>query len=162
MPCYGVQIPLNKLLTFVHFIANKFNITRINISGGEPLLHPEIGHIIIQCMSYVEHDKIWLYSNLIKNLIFNAYVMEEFGEIHANVILGAGLDIHVPSKKVDMIHFLKLVPHGRAEEWKTVPMKVSGNFEVSEHDCTACSHVLLQADGKIVDAPCKKSYGETK
>jgi hypothetical protein len=155
----GNIITLPEVVTFLSYIRSKFNIIQLNVSGGEPLLNPEIGHILIQSTEFVIGANIWLYTNLIKNLIFNSYVRPEFGEIHANVPLGAGLDVHVP-EKVNYIHFLKLVPHGRAKDWEQIPMKVSGNFEVSEHTCETCNHILLQADGKIVDAPCKKEYDE--
>jgi len=29
-----------------------------------------------------------------------------------------------------------------------------------DNNCDTCQHTLLQADGKIVEAPCKKDYDE--
>ena len=129
-------------------------IVKINVTGGECLLHPDIGHILLSCYEYTPN--VWVYTNLVRNLIFNSRVVREIGEIHANVCIGPGIDAHIPENKIDMIHLLRLVHQGRAKDWKAVPIKVSGNFERSEHDCETCNHIYLQADGQIVGAPCKK------
>ena len=44
------------------------------------------------------------------------------------------------------------MPTGRGKNIKPVDMKLSGE------DCANCNHKVLQANGKIVDAPCKKDY----
>ena len=131
-------------------------ITKINVTGGEPLLHPDVGHILLWCYEYTPN--VWLYTNLVRNLIFNSRVVREIGEIHANVCIGPGMDVHIPENNVDMIHLLRLVRQGRAKDWKEVPIKVSGNFGQSEHDCATCNHIYLQSDGRVVQSPCKKNH----
>lgn len=154
----GEHLPsevIDEFFDYVKYI-RKRPIKRINVTGGEPLFHPAIGAILIECYSIT--DNVWIYTNLIRNLIFNTQVVREIGEIHANVCVAPGMDAYVPARKVDMIHLLKLIRQGRAKDWVEVPVKVSGNFERSEHDCEDCDHIYLQADGTIVEAPCKKTY----
>lgn len=135
------------------FLARQLKISRINISGGEPLAHPEFYKILQLSYSYTPN--VWIYTNAIKNIIYNTDVIREVN-VHANVCLTPGKDVYLP-KKADQIHLLKLIPQGRAKHMDSGNFHVSGNLK----DCKACAnckHLLLQADGKIVEAPCKKDY----
>lgn len=151
LPFWAIETVFDKVLKQE---APYNEIVKINVTGGECLLHPDIGHILLYC--YQHTPNVWVYSNLVRNLIFNSRVVKEIGEIHANVCIAPGTDIHIPKNKVDMVHLLKLIHQGRAKDWEAVPVKVSGNFERSEHDCESCNHIYLQADGRVVGAPCKK------
>lgn len=128
-------------------------IDRINISGGEPLAHPEFYIILELCYSYT--NNVWVYTNIIRQLIYNTTVLDEV-KVEANVCLVPGKEVYIP-KNADKVHLLQLVPQGRAKDIKPAKFHVSGNI-IGEHKCVECKHSLLQADGKIVDAPCKKEY----
>lgn len=62
-----------------------------------------------------------------------------------------GRSVYLP-KNANSIHLLKLIPQGRAKNMKPVNISLSGN------DCANCNHIVLQANEKIVQAPCKKEY----
>lgn len=139
--------------TIEKFLKAVDNITRINISGGEPLSHPDFYKIIKLCESYC--DEVWTYTNALKRIIYNADVLKEI-EIHANVCLVAGRNHYIP-KNVDKTHVLKLIHQGRAKKLPEQNVVVSRNFWDIDA-CDSCQHLLLQADGNIVKAPCKKTY----
>jgi len=128
---------------------------RINISGGEPLAHPEFYAILQLCYCYTYN--VWVYTNALKKIIYNTDIVDEI-EVHANVCLVPGKHVYLP-KNVDQVHLLKLVKQGKAKDMDDGNFSVSGNLRGCDA-CGQCDHVLLQADGKIVDAPCKKEYDE--
>ena len=128
-------------------------ITRINISGGEPLAHPDFYKILQTCCDITPN--VWVYTNALKNIIYNADIIREV-KVHANVCLVPGQHVYLP-KNADQVHLLKLINQGRAEYMDGGNFSVSGNLKGC-NACKECDHVLLQADGKIVDAPCKKDY----
>lgn len=128
-------------------------IDRINISGGEPLSHPEFYRILQ--LAYTYTDNVWVYTNAIRQLLYNTTVLDEV-KVEANVCLMPGEKVYIP-EKADKVHLLQLVPQGRAKNIKPANFHVSGNI-IGEHKCAECKHSLLQADGKIVEAPCKKEY----
>jgi hypothetical protein len=76
--------------------------------------------------------------------------------VHANVCLVPGKHVYLP-KKADKVHLLKLVPQGKAENMDAGNFSVSGNLKGC-NACSDCEHILLQADGKVMEAPCKKDY----
>ena len=129
------------------------DIERINISGGEPLSHPDFYEILMFCYSIT--DNVWIYTNTIRQIIFNSDIVKEL-KVEANVCVIGGKEIYIP-KNVDRVHLLKLIRQGRAKDYTKQNVTVSSNF-LAERDCSSCNHVLLQADGKIVEAPCKKKY----
>jgi len=136
-----------------NFLMVQLNIDRINISGGEPLAHPDFYKILQLCYTYT--DDVWVYTNALKKIIYNTDVIEEI-EVHANVCLVPGENVYLP-KNVDKVHLLKLIPQGRAENMDAGNFHVSGNLRGC-NACAECKHLLLQADGKIMEAPCKKDY----
>lgn len=128
-------------------------ISRINISGGEPLAHPDFYKILQACYGFT--DNVWVYTNALKKVIYNTDVIDEI-EVHANVCLVPGKKVYLP-EKADKIHLLKLIPQGKAEGMNVGNFHVSGNLRGC-NACADCKHLLLQADGKIMEAPCKKDY----
>jgi hypothetical protein len=137
------------------FLETVLKIDRINISGGEPLAHPDFYKILQLCYSYTEN--VWVYTNALKQIIYNADIIREI-KVHANVCLVPGQHVYLP-KNVDQVHLLRLINQGRAEYMDVGNFSVSGNLKGCDA-CKECLHVLLQADGKIVSAPCKKDYNE--
>jgi molybdenum cofactor biosynthesis enzyme MoaA len=126
-------------------------VTRINISGGEPLAHPNFYDILCYCEAAFEDVRV--YSNAIKKLHYNTDVIKEV-ETHAHVCIARGKEVFIP-KNADKIHFLKLMNQGKAKDMNPV-----GSVTMSGDNCKECDHLLLQADGKVVNAPCKKNYEE--
>ena len=128
-------------------------VDRINISGGEPLSHPEFYRILSVCKMFTPN--VWVYTNAITQLLYNTTVIDEV-KVEANVCLVPGEKVYIP-KNADKVHLLQLVPQGRAKDMKPAKFHVSGNI-IGEHKCAECKHMLLQADGKVMEAPCKKDY----
>ncbi len=128
-------------------------IDRINVSGGEPLSHPDFYRILNACKMFT--DNVWVYTNAITQLLYNTNIIDEV-KVEANVCLVPGESVYIP-KNADKVHLLQLVPQGRAKDMKPAKFHVSGNI-IGEHKCAECNHMLLQADGKVMQAPCKKDY----
>lgn len=143
----------NQVEIFLRETANKEKIDRINISGGEPVSHPDFYPILQLCKTYTPN--VWVYTNAITKIIYNTTIVEEI-RVEANVCLVPGTEVYIP-ENADKVHLLQLVPQGRAKNMKPAKFHVSGNI-IGEHKCAECKHKLLQADGKIVSAPCKKEY----
>lgn len=142
-------------------------ITRINISGGEPLAHPDLYKILKKCYSLTPN--VYLYTNMVRNIIYNANVAYKRDggycrkvNVEANVLIVPGEEIYIPDN-VDKVHLLKLTKSGRANPPIKPEITASHNFfdKSCEHDCEHCNNRVLQADEKIVPAPCKKEYGKT-
>lgn len=130
-------------------------IDRINISGGEPLAHPNFYEILKVCESFSEN--VFVYTNAITNLIYNSDIVSEVN-VESNVCLVPGSSVYIP-KNANKVHLLQLIPQGRAKGMKPANLKASGNIAGSDcGSCAECKHSLLQADGKVVAAPCKKDY----
>lgn len=139
------------------FLSRKGQISRINISGGEPLSHPQFYSILQLCKKYT--DDVWVYTNAITQLIYNTDIIKEL-KVEANVCLMPGREVYIP-KSADKVHLLQLISQGRAKNIKPVKFHTSSNIlagDDCDHDCGTCKHTLLQADRKIVEAPCKKDY----
>jgi len=116
---------------------------RIIISGGEPLLHPEIGEIILFCRTI--SDDVVIYSNLITHLVYNANVID-------GVYLECNLSI---PENVDKIHILKRVNQGR--EKMRPEVKLSKNF--NSKGCN-CNNIVLLSSGDFAPSACRKDIGE--
>ena len=124
---------------------------RVNISGGEPLAHPDFYQILRFCKDRT--DDVWIYTNAIEKMRYNTSVLKEV-IVEANVCLVPGREVYIP-QKADKVRLLQLVPTGRAENMKPANIHVSGNIR---EGCKGCNHFVLQADGQVVEAPCKKNY----
>lgn len=129
-------------------------IDRINISGGEPLSHPDFYRILKLCESYT--DNVWVYTNVLKQIIYNTDIVKEI-KVEANVCLTPGREVYIP-KNAGKVHLLQLVSQGRAKDMKPANIKVSGNIPRNNCSCDSCDHILLQANRNRVSAPCKKDY----
>lgn len=134
------------------FLGQHQEVDRINISGGEPLSHPEFYEILKYCRIFT--DNVWVYTNALDRIIYNTDVIQEI-RVEANVCLKPGTYVYLPAH-ARKIHLLQLVKQGKAKDMSV------GNYHVSSNitgcGCDNCSHALLQANGKIVPAPCKKDY----
>lgn len=133
----------------INFLQDQSDITRINISGGEPLAHPDFYQILMYC--YTLCDDVRVYTNAIKHIMFNADVLKKV-TVSANVCIMPGADNFIPD--VENIHLLRPVKQGNLE-------KDFINKITLSHDCKTCGgckHILLQADGRVVASPCKKDY----
>lgn len=116
---------------------------RINLSGGEPIAHPDFYAIYRYCEKHA--DDVAVYSNLITHLIYNAHVID-------GVYLEANLTV---TPETDKIHILRRVKQGK--EANRPEVKLSRNHC---EDCS-CDHRVLRYDGKVVRTPCAK-YEEIK
>lgn len=134
------------------FLEKLTEIKRINISGGEPLAHPEFYRILQLCYSITEN--VWVYTNALRQIKYNTHVFKEIN-VEANVVVVPGEACYI-SKKVKS-NLLKFIPQGRGERLACPPIKVSRNF-YDPNGCDSCDHVLLQANGEVVNAPCVKEY----
>lgn len=126
---------------------------RINISGGEPLAHPDFYLILKACQSRTKN--VWVYTNALEQIKYNARVLNNGINVEANICLSSKcFDNPIKVNEGTKINLLKFVPKGRGENLKEISIHVSGNMR----DKCPCEHVLLQADGQIAKAPCQKNY----
>jgi hypothetical protein len=137
--------PIDKQKVF-DFINNRRDITRINISGGEPLSHPDFYEILVYCNEICEDVRV--YTNAIKHIMFNADILDKV-TVSANVCLIPGTQNFIPD--VENIHLLKPVKQGNLKKG------FKNKITLSHSNCTNCGHEILQRDGKITK-PCKKEY----
>ena len=147
----GKHIPYSDIYDFLQKCPT---IKRINISGGEPLSHPEFYKILKLCDQYT--NEVWVYTNDIKNIRYNSDVVKEI-RVEANVCIIPGRSVYIP-KTADKIHLLQLTKSGRAKNMEPTKLKASSNIE--KDNCNTCNHILLQADGNVVNSPCVKCYKE--
>jgi organic radical activating enzyme len=136
---------------------NKFDqgkITRINISGGEPLSHPDFYEILSLCKAYTKN--VWVYTNAVPQIMYNTDIVKEI-KVEANVCLVPGKKVYIP-KDASKVHLLQLVKQGRASNMDPANITASGNIPRNECMCEECDHIVFQADRKVVGPPCKKTY----
>lgn len=134
------------ILQIEKFLKSFVFLDRINISGGEPLSHPDFYRILKLCESMSPDVRV--YTNAFKHIVFNAHIISEV-KTTANVCVIPGKSLTIP--KANHVNFLKLIPQGRAKNMN--PTSISS----SQSNCSNCIHKLLQSDGKITK-PCKKEY----
>lgn len=147
----GTHLSLNAVRQFLE-TRSIAGTDRINISGGEPLAHPRFWDILQLCKTLTAD--VWVYTNALEQIRYNATVIPEI-RCDANVCLVPGRSAYIPVT-ADKVHLLQLVTHGRASGMRPAKVHVSGN--IASHNCKECYHAVLQADGQIVNAPCKKRY----
>jgi len=140
----GEHLSISVIRKFIESLSPPPDI--INISGGEPLTHPNFYEILALAKQYA--PEVWVYTNALTHIRFNSDILPDGITCHANVILKPGSRI----PKADGVHFLRLINQGRAKNLPEMKYKVSGE------DCKNCDHTVLQADGKVVLAPCRKEY----
>jgi len=144
----GLHIDIEKIKQFLFNYNSILATDRINISGGEPLSHPKFYKILQLCKQLT--PDVWVYTNAINQIRYNTSVIPEI-KVEANVCLMPGEEVYIP-KNANKVHLLQFIPTGRGRNIKSIDVKLSGE------NCSECNHKVLQADGKIVDAPCKKDY----
>jgi len=104
-----------------------------------------------------EGRKSQAYTNMIDVLLYNTDKVKDI-EVEANVCAVGGRNIYLPKPIINVkTHLLKLVHQGRAKDLPEQDIVVSRNFWDISH-CDECDHILLQADGRVVKAPCLKEY----
>jgi organic radical activating enzyme len=113
---------------------------RINISGGEPLAHPDFYYILQLCKKHA--SAVAVYTNALSWICYNATVLQSGVRVDANIPISAG---------TDTVHILKKISQGR--ESKRPEVKFSHNWT---DECNNCGHKVLRADGKEVPSPCNK------
>lgn len=116
----------------------------INISGGEPLAHPDFYRILELCKNNVKprNGRVWVYTNAIPGIMFNANVIPEV-PVHANLFT---------ADNTEQIHILKPVNQGRQADRPKV--SYSCNYDGK---CDAdCGHQITMPDGSVHSAPCRK------
>jgi len=153
-PTETEKLSVNEIHDLLRSVATSDGIDRINISGGEPLSHPDFYQILCLCKRFT--GEVWVYTNAFTHIMYNTDIVKEI-KVEANVCITPGKDVYIP-KDADKVHLLQLVEQGRAKGIKPAKLHASGNIERSNCDCSNCQHVLLQADKKVVKAPCKKDY----
>ena len=131
--------------------ANAIVFERINISGGEPLAHPDFYKILQLCNKL--SNNVVVYTNAIKTIAYNTAVIKELN-VKANVCLIPASDVYIP-KGSFKIHLLKFISQGRGKSIQEVNMSCSSNLCGSEK-CESCTNLTLKANGEIVPCPCKK------
>ena len=144
----GTHINIETIKQFLYNYNSILATDRINISGGEPLSHPKFYEILQLCKQLT--PDVWIYTNELTQIRYNTSVIKEI-QVEANVCLMPGEDVYIP-KNAHNVHLLQFVPTGRGKNIKSIDVRLSGE------NCIECNHKVLQADGKIVDAPCKKDY----
>lgn len=127
---------------------------RINISGGEPLSHPQFWEILQHCKSIT--TDVWVYTNALSQIRHNTSVTPEI-TVEANVCLVPGKPAYIPVN-ASKVHLLQLIPQGRAKGMKAANIHVSGNLRSG---CQDCNNSVLMANGIIAEAPCKKGCKQT-
>lgn len=150
--CSSDATPEGKHLPFEeikNFIEKYSNIDVINISGGEPISHPEFYKILEYCKTRARF--VWVYSNAIEHLAYNTHVIKEVN-IRANVCLTPSTEVYIP-KGSFQVNLLKFVSQGRGKNIEEVKVHCSGNLL---HKCETCNNPTLKSDGSIALSPCKK------
>ncbi|HDO23619.1 MAG TPA: radical SAM protein [bacterium] len=114
---------------------------RINVSGGEPLSHPDFYKILIFCKRHVAPRTgfVAVYTNAIECIMYNA-----------NILPGVRVEANLPMlPNVNKLHVLKMIPQG--SEAKRPDMHYSKNWNDKN-----CNHDVVKANGKIGLSPCDK------
>ena len=112
---------------------------RINISGGEPLSHPDFYIIYKYCKEHA--TDVMVNTNLLTHICYNS-----------NIIDGIYIETNISMlPNVSKVHILKRVEQGK--EAKRPEVVYSGNWT---GDCAGCDNEVMKPDGSIVKSPCKK------
>ena len=139
--------------------AKEDGVSIIHVSGGEPLVHNDIGWILLEAR-HVFGRGVVLHSNLVPQIAYNPNVLE-------------GVDVHcyMTPKDIDTVHVLKRIRQGRearapisrlleadfrrVREGKEPRVHCSSNWR---HRCAGqCGHLVVRADNTVVAGPCMKT-----
>ena len=124
--------------SFILKFLRRKRFDRINISGGEPLAHPDFYKIFNWCKH--RSDDVVVYSNLITHRIYNAHVID-------GVYLEADITV---TPETDKIHVLRRVKQGK--EANRPEVYLSRNHT---ENCE-CEHKVIRPNGIITKTPCNK------
>lgn len=113
-------------------------LDKINLSGGEPLAHPDFYAILI--LSQKSAKSVVVYTNALIHICFNAHIIDGI-RVEANVTL---------TDNVSKVHVLKRVAQGR--EASRPEVVFSRNWE---EDCF-CNHRVMKPNGELTRSPCDK------
>ncbi len=144
----GKHLNFKTIQTFINTFTE---IDRINVSGGEPLSHPDFWKIL--CLCYEKTENVWVYTNMIKGIKYNSDIINDI-KIEANVCLCPGKRIYIPDTS-HTVNLLPFVSQGRGKNIRPVKLYIARSLTGG---CDFCNHYLLQSDGKVVSSPCKKEY----
>ena len=117
--------------------------TRINLSGGEPLAHPDFWRILQLCHRHAKD--VVVYTNALTHIRYNSSVIDGI-YIEANITL-------LP--ETSAVHILKRVEQGR--EARRPEISFSRNWA---EECS-CGHRVLRPDGTLGRTPCNKYTAPT-
>lgn len=143
----GAHLAIEEIEKFLEQYQDGMNVERINISGGEPLAHPDFYKILKMCEIIAP---VTVYTNALTSIRYNTDVIKEI-DVTANVILLPGHEVYLPVNARET-HLLKPIKHGRFSG------DTSTHYTLSGDSCSQCEHIVLQANGVVAPAPCKKSY----
>ena len=131
------HMKLRQISTFLN-MESKYDI--INISGGEPLAHPDFYKILEICNEHA--GLVVVHTNALRAIMYNANVIDGI-RVEANLTV---------DYDTETIHVLKRIDQGRE---KTRPqIKYSHNYT---NECKGdCGHYVYMPDFTRCNAPCKK------
>ena len=121
---------------------NEEEFDRINISGGEPLAHPNFYNILQLCKSYVEPRTgfVAVYTNEFDCIMYNA-----------NIKPGVRVEANLPVlPNTDNIHVLKMVEQGFEKQRPDI------HYSCNWNNCNGCNNKVLKSNNIIAESPCKK------
>jgi pyruvate-formate lyase-activating enzyme len=135
-------LPLDYVIGML--VSHEFDI--VNISGGEPLSHPDFYAILEACKKHAK--EVWVHTNAIPGIMHNPHVRPDV-RIHMNLTV---LD------NVERIRILKRIKQGR--ELNKPLATFSHNWDgVRNGDC---GHGVTMPDGIEYKTPCAKHKRATK
>ena len=82
---------------FKFLLSHRDGVRRINIIGGEPLAHPDIYKILKMCREIC--SEVWVYTNMIDNILYNKNVIRRVAAEPYNdrlTLLLNGQTVHSP------------------------------------------------------------------
>lgn len=122
----------------------------INISGGEPLAHPDFWKILQFCKTKVtaRTGVVTVYTNALESIRYNASVIPGV-RVEANLAVIPG---------TSKVHVLKMVNQGC--EARKPEVHFSRNW--LKLGCKGCQHAVIRPDGKMVASPCRKHCVRSK
>jgi len=123
---------------------------RINISGGEPLAHPDFYKILQLCKSKINRTGfVSVYTNELDCIMYNA-----------SLKYGIRVEANLPTLgNTEKIHVLKVIEQGC--ESKKPDIHYSCNWDLCPTGCEDCKHDVLLPNGETASSPCTKDLPKT-
>jgi molybdenum cofactor biosynthesis enzyme MoaA len=124
---------------------------RINISGGEPLSHPDLWKILVLANKLAK--TVHINTNAIEYLDVNCSIVKHI-KVTANLCTAPNTIVNIPLIEGEL-HILDFIPQGRGKN--IIPIKTVCSSNISNpENCKTCHNLVLKADGTIAKSPCKK------